>query len=129
MTRREILTAVELAMAASALSATTYGLICASYDPYAAVQWVPIVAIGAGTALALTAVTALLFLGRAALEAGALTARDWHEKRAIKAVRRERERRAALAAHGQHRAPLPPTLVFTAEELAAAGGKRAGAVN
>lgn len=67
MKRRDLLTAAELVMAASALVAATYGLIVASYDPYAAVEWVPIVAMGLGTAAIITIVAALLFAGRAAL--------------------------------------------------------------
>lgn len=79
MSRRSILTAVELAMTASALSAATYGLVRASYDPYAAVQWVPVVVVGIGTALALVGLAAVLFVGRAALllSADAADARRW----------------------------------------------------
>jgi hypothetical protein len=77
MTRRAVLAAVELAMAASASTAATYGLIVASYDPYAAVTWVPIVVIGLGTAAVIGVVAALLFVGRAALllAGGAVQAR------------------------------------------------------
>lgn len=67
MNRRDVLTAAELIMAASALVAATYGLIVASYDPYAAVEWVPIVAMGLGTAGAITVAAAVLFAGRTAL--------------------------------------------------------------
>lgn len=67
MNRRDILAAAELTMGASALTATTYGLITASYDPYAAVSWVPIAAMGLGTAAVITVVAALLFAGKAAL--------------------------------------------------------------
>jgi hypothetical protein len=66
MTRRMVLTTVELAMAASALTAATYGLVGAAYDP-AAVQWVPIALVGLGTALSFVGLAAALFVGRAGL--------------------------------------------------------------
>jgi len=126
MSRRNILTAVELVMAASALAAATYALIRAVCNPHAAVQWAPVDAAGAGTALLLVGLAALLFAGRAGLLLAVDATDALRRNRAIKAVRRERERRAALAAHGQHRAPLPPTLRLPTEELAAAGQGRAG---
>jgi len=67
MSRRNILTVVELTLAASALTTTTYGLVIAAYDPYAAVSWVPIVAVGLGTAAAIGVAAAVLFAGQAAL--------------------------------------------------------------
>ncbi len=67
MTRRDILTAAELALTASALSAATYGLVRAAYDPYAAVQWVPVAIVGLGVTLSLVGLAAVLFVGRAAL--------------------------------------------------------------
>lgn len=86
MSRRAVLSAVELALAASALSAAVYGLVRAAYDPYAAVQWVPIAIVGTVTALAFVGLAALLFVGRTAL----LLAPD-----AAEAVRVRRQRRAA----------------------------------
>lgn len=67
MSRRAVLAAAELILAAAALSAAVYGLVRAAYDPYAAVTWVPIATVGAGTALALVGTAALLFGGRVAL--------------------------------------------------------------
>lgn len=118
MTRREILAAVELAMAASALSAAVYGLVRASYNPYAAVQWVPIAIVGCGTALALVGLAAVLFVGRTAL----LLSADM--------VRARRWRRMAPPSSARHRVPVAsmpaPTVWFTAEELAAYGRQPAG---
>ena len=133
MTRREILTVAELAMTASALSAATYGLVRAAYDPYAAVTWVPIAIVGTGTALAFVGLAATLFVGKAAL----LLAGD--------AVRARRDAEAPppsasaplwprLAdeevfdayvaerfATRRHARPLPTTLPMPVEELAAGG--------
>lgn len=67
MTRRDVLTAAELTLSTSALTATVYGLVGAAYDPGAAVQWVPIAIVGAGTALSFVGLAATLFVGRAAL--------------------------------------------------------------
>lgn len=71
MSRRAVLAAAELILAASALSAAVYGLVRAAYDPYAAVTWVPVAAAGCIVAAALTTVAALLFAGRVALALGA----------------------------------------------------------
>lgn len=105
MSRRDILTAVELTMAASALTAGTYGLVRAAYDPYAAVQWVPIAIIGAGTALALVGLAAVLFVGRAALLLSADAVRAW------------RWRRSAPPSTARHRGPLPPTMPMPTVDL------------
>lgn len=67
MSRRDILTAAELAMAASALVATTYGLVAAAYTPGARVQWASVAIAGVLTALSLVGLAAILFVGRAAL--------------------------------------------------------------
>lgn len=135
MTLRDLLTAVELTMTASALTAATYGLVIAAYDPYAAVQWVPIAAIGLGTATAIAVTAAALFVGRAALLlAGEVVQarRDamvpppsamaplWRSRPADEVAI------AAYAAPGTGRRGLPTTLPLPVEELVAAGGKPIG---
>lgn len=135
MTRRDLLTAAELTLSTSALTAAVYGLIDAAYDPYAAVRWVPVAIVGAGTALSFVGLAAVLFVGRAAL----LLAGD--------AVRAQRDRQAppppsastplwpgnyddqVLDAYiaerfntRRHaRQPLPPTLPMPVEELTGGG--------
>lgn len=135
MTRRELLAAVKLTMTASALTAATYGLVIAAYDPYAAVQWVPIAAIGLGTATAIAVTAAALFAGRAALLlAGEVVQarRDamvpppsamtplWRSRPADEVAI------AAYAAPGTGRRGLPTTLPLPVDELVAAGREAAG---
>lgn len=141
MTRRELLTAVELAMAASALTATVYGLVRAAYDPYAAVTWVPIAIVGAATAGAIAGLAAVLFVGRAALLLAAdavqfrrdrdlplpsASAAPWSrlaDEELFDAYVAERAEHFATRRHGR---PLPPTLPMPVEELAAAGRENTG---
>jgi hypothetical protein len=66
VTRRDILTAAELVLTTSALSAAVYALGGAAYRP-GSVQWGPIALVGIVTALSFVAFAALLFVGRAAL--------------------------------------------------------------
>ena len=134
MTRRELLTVAELAMTASALSAATYGLVRAAYDPYAAVEWVPVAIVGAGTALAFVGLAAVLFVGKTALllAGDAVQARRdalapppsasaplWPRVADAQAIE-------AYAAPGTGRRGLPTTLPLPVEELAAAGQETAG---
>ena len=77
MTRRDLLTAVELTLSTSALTATVYGLVRAAYDPYAAVRWVPVAIVGAGTALSILGLATVLFVGRAALLLAGDAVRAW----------------------------------------------------
>jgi hypothetical protein len=137
MSRRDVLTAIELTLAASALTAGTYGLVIAAYDPYAAVTWVPIVAMGLGTAAAITVAAAVLFVGRAAL----LLAADAVQVRRDAAVPppsasaplgrpRPADEQAidayATPGTGRHGRGPSGTVPMPTEELAAAGGKPAG---
>lgn len=133
MSRREILTAVELALATSALTACAYGLVRASYDPYAAVEWVPIAIIGVATALSITGLAALLAGGRLALllAAEAFHARGNNETPPPSARTPLWQPRPAdelainaYAEPGTGRRGLPPTLPMPVEELAAAGREK-----
>lgn len=138
MTRRIVLTAVELALTASALTAAVYGLVRAAYDPYAPVQWVPIAVVGAGTALSFVGLAAVLFVGRAAL---LLAADTVHARQAAvtpppsasaplwRPRTADEQAITAYAAPGTGRRGLPRTLPLPVEDLVAAGGKQAGAVN
>lgn len=103
MSRRDILTAAELTLTAAALAAAVYGLVRASYDPYAAVQWVPIAIVGTGTALAIVGLAAVLFAGRAGLLLGADAYAALKLRRAVRSRQREQEQREALLAARKHR--------------------------
>lgn len=136
MSRREILTAIELTLATSALTACTYGLVRASYDPYAAVEWVPIAIVGVATALSITGLAALLAGGRLALllAAEAFHARGNDETpppSARAALRRPRNDDGLFDAYVAERAGMrrhaePVTAPVPAEKLAPAGQDAAG---
>jgi hypothetical protein len=88
MTRRDILTATELALTASALSAAVYTLGAAAYRP-GSVQWVPIATVGCLTALSFVGFAALLFVGRAALLLSADAVQAWRATADQRALRQE----------------------------------------
>jgi hypothetical protein len=145
MKKRELLTAAELTLAASALSAAVYGLVRASYNPYTPVEWVPIAIVGAGVALLIVGAAALLFVGRAALLLAAeavqgrgavvpppsATASLWtrsDDERVFDAYASEHLGVRRHARHDAvHAAPmLPPTLPMPVEELQDFGYEPAG---
>ena len=134
MTRRDLLTAAELTLSTSALTAAVYGLVRAAYDPYAAVRWVPVAIVVAGTALSFVGLAAVLFVGRAALLLAADAVQAWRDRQApppsastplwpgnyddqvLDAYIAERFNTRRHA-----RQPLPPTLPMPVEELAGGG--------
>lgn len=138
MTRRNILTAVELALTASALSAAVYGLVRAAYDPYAPVQWVPVAIVGAVTALAFVGLAAALAVGHAALMLSGDAVRELRRRRAAPpSMRRPRpgtgsrpaapgdgrhaRAMAAVAAqptHDGHTVPMPVVTVVAVRDWA-----------
>lgn len=135
--RRTILTAAELALTTSALSAAVYGLVHAAYDPAAPVAWVPVAIVGAVTALAFVGLAATLAVGHAALLLGGDAVRELRRRRAAPPSTRPRpgtgsrpaapgdgrhaRAMAAVAAqptHDGHTVPMPVVTVVAVRDWA-----------